>query len=100
AGGEAVVDARRVHRDRRAEAVADDADAFRIDAWLLLQPGQGIAHIRHLLEAEGATARAFALAAAAEVEAQRGVAELLQHLRRGKAAEPVLVAAEAMQHDE
>ena len=99
AGGEARLDACRVHRDRGAEAVAVDANALRIDLWPVHQEFERRARVLDLLEADDAAARALALAAAAEIEAQRHVAQARVEIGGDAHAFAVLAAAEAV-HDE
>ena len=100
AGGDARLDARGVHRDRRAKALAIDRDAILDDLGARLQIAQGVARVLHLLEADHSPALTLALAAAAHVEAQRDVAERGEQLRRRARGAAVLVAAEAVQHHE
>ena len=96
--GEARIDAAGIDRDRAAEARADGADAVGIDGGMLAEKVERIAQILDLLEADDAAELAFALAAAAHVEAQRHVAELAEHPRRRQHVRAFAVRAEAVQH--
>ena len=97
--GNPPVDARRVDRDGGAEAVADQADARGIDLRPARQERQRVLRILDLLQTDDAPARALALAAAAKVEPQRGVAQTGQQLRHRDGDAAVLVAAEAVQDE-
>src|SRR5262245_63343965 len=94
ARGDPVIGARRVDSDRGPEARADHADALGIDLGPCRQEAERALRVLDLLEADHASARALALAAAAHVEAQRRVAEAGEHLRGRDAVAAVLVAAE------
>jgi hypothetical protein len=59
-----------------------------------------VAEVLDLIEADNAAKLALAFAAAAHVEAQRDIAEFVQHSRRLQHARRVTVAAKAMEHDE
>ena len=59
-----------------------------------------VAEVLDLLEADHAGMLAFALAAAAHGEAHRDVAEIVEHTGGCQHVRRVLVAAEAMQHQE
>ena len=59
-----------------------------------------VAEVLDLLEADHAGVLAFALAAAAHGEAQRDVAEIVEHRAGASTFDEVLVAAEAVQHQE
>ena len=98
--GEALVDPGGVDRDRRTEAVADHADARGIDLLARGNEGQRILGIGDLVEAAHLPALALALAAAAQIDAESAVAELLQHARLQFGMRLVLGADEAVQHDE
>src|SRR5262249_6787359 len=89
-----------VDRDRRSEALADDADATRVDVGAARKVRQGVPRVPDLLLADDAAAVSFALAAAAKIEAQRRVAEAGEHRRDRLAAGAVLVAAEPVQDEE
>src|SRR6266581_5673265 len=97
AGGDPSVDPRRVYGDCGAKTLPDHGDALRVD----LRPGseerQRVPRVFDLLLADDAPALAFALAAAAAVEAQRRVAEPGEHFRDRRTAAAVLVAAESVQ---
>src|SRR4029077_7774977 len=67
ARGDPAVHSRGVHRDRRAEALAHDADALRIDVGAAGEKRQRVSRVPDLLLADDAAALAFALAAAAEI---------------------------------
>src|SRR5262249_58286420 len=75
ARGDPPVGARRVHRDRGAEARADHADAIRIDLGPHREEAERALRVLDLLETDDAAARPFALAAAAHVAPERRVAE-------------------------
>ncbi len=98
--GEAFVDAAGINRDRAAEARADDADALRIDVGMAGEKRHRARGVLDLFETDDAPELALALAAAAHVEAQRDVAEIVQHLRGLHHVARVLVAAEPVQHEE
>ena len=98
--GDALVDAADIDRDGGAEARADHADAVALDVRILGEEGQRVARRLHLLEADQVAARAFALAAARHVEAQRDVAELLEHLAGLEHVGRTRIAAEAVHDDE
>jgi len=98
--GETAVDAGGIDGDGRAEAVPEHADAIGIDLLAGLQEGQRVLRIRHLVEAAHLGPLALALAAAAEVEAQRHIAHLLQHARLDLGVGLVLRADEPVQDDE
>ena len=96
--GDARIDTAGIDRDRAAEARADHADARGIDRGMLGEKRQRIARVLDLLEADYAAELAFALAAAAHVEAQHDVAEFAEHLGGRHGVGGGLVAAEAVQH--
>jgi hypothetical protein len=68
---------RDLDRNRAAEARADDADPRSIDPRLRRHEIDRVGEIGDLLVDDDIAAPAFALAAAAEIEAQRGIARLL-----------------------
>ena len=92
---------RRPHRRRlrRRSCCPRRAIAGGIDVGARGQEGDGGLGVLDLLEADDARGRALALAAAAEIEAQRGIAPIRQHARRLDAVAAALVAAEAVQHE-
>src|SRR5262249_52016033 len=96
--GNPLIDAACVHRDGRAEAVAGAGDAVRIDLGARHQVSQGAPGVLDLLHADNVSARAFALAATAHIEAERDVAPSGEQRRRAGAGLAALVAAEAVQH--
>src|SRR5262245_3198197 len=96
----ALVDPAGIDRDRATEARADDADALGIDRRMLGEEAERAARVLDLLEADHSPELAFALAAAAHVEAQHDIAELIQDLGRLHRIGGGLVAAEAVQHQE
>ena len=98
-GGHALVHSGGVDRHRRTEAVADDADPVGIDLRLARKPGQGVASVRDLIQAQDVSALSAAVAAAAHVEAKRGIAEVAQHSRLDLGVRLVLRAHEAVQHE-
>ena len=98
-GGHALVHADCIDRDRRAEARPDHADAVALDVGVLGEEAQRIARGLHLLQANEVAARALAFAAARHVEAQRDVAELLEHLAGLEHGGGTRIAAEAMHDD-
>src|SRR5205085_7725671 len=100
AGRDARLDARRVHRDCRAEALTVDRDAVFLHLVSRLEEFQRMPCVLDLLETDRAAALAFALAAAAHVEAQDDIAERGEELRCRGGHAAVLVAAEAVQHHE
>ena len=63
------------------------------------EKGQRVAGVVDLFQADHAAEFAFAVAAAAHVETERDVAEVVQHLRRLQHVGGILVAAEAVQHE-
>ncbi len=99
-GGDALVDAAGVNGNGAAEARSDQADARGVDRRVRGEEGQRAAGILDLLQADHAAVLAFAVAAAAHVEAQHDVAEIAQHLGRLHRIRRGLVAAEAVQHQE
>src|SRR6266699_3248754 len=99
AGGDPAVDPRRVYGDRGAETLPDHGDAFRVDLRTGSEERQGVPRVFDLLLADDAPALAFALAAAAEVEAQRRIAEAGEHSCDRRAAATVFVAAESVQDE-
>src|SRR5262249_25605361 len=99
-GGDALVDATGIDRNRGAEARADRADAVRLDVRVLGEKRERVAGAFDLVEADQPPLRALARAAARHIEAQRGVAELLEHRAGLEHVVRVHVAAEAMQHQE
>src|SRR5262245_18394955 len=78
--GDALIDAARIDRDGAAEARADHRDALGISGRMLGEPGQRVAGVIDLLEADHAAGFALAIAAAAHAEAQDDVTELAEHL--------------------
>jgi hypothetical protein len=99
-GGDALVDAAGIDRDRAAEARPDHADARAVDRGMAREKAERAAGVLDLFQADDAAGLAFALAAAAHVEAQHDVAEIAQHLGRLHRVRRGLVAAEAVQHQE
>src|ERR1700751_2789454 len=67
---------------------------------MLGQKIERVAGVLHLLEADDPAELAFALAAAAHVEAQGDKAEFIEHPRRRDAGRAFAVGAEAVQHQE
>src|SRR4051812_40363232 len=61
---------------------------------------KGVAEVLDLLKADHACVLAFALAAAAHGEAHRDVAKIVEHTGGCQYVRRILVAAEAMQHQE
>ena len=98
--GDPLVDAADIDRDGGAEARADHADAVAFDVRMLGEEGERVARRLHLLQADQIAARALALAAARHVEAQRDVAELLEHLAGLEHVARTRIAAEAVHDDE
>ena len=78
----------------------EEVDLLGIDLLAGLQEGQRVLGVRHLVEAAHLGALALALAAAAEVEAQRHIAHGLQHACLDLGVGFVLRADETVQHDE
>src|SRR5579863_9230648 len=70
-----------IDRDRAAEARADNADAAGIDGGMTAEEIKRVAQVLDLFEADDAPKLAFALAAAAHIEAQRDIAEVAEHAR-------------------
>src|SRR6266853_4359208 len=99
AGGDPPVDPRRVYGDCGAKTLPDHGDALRVDLRTGSEERQRVPRVFDLLLADDAPALAFALAAAAEVEAQRRVAEAGEHFRDRHTAAAVLVAAESVQDE-
>src|SRR5262249_35719831 len=99
-GGDALVDPPGIDADRAAEARADERDARAVDGRMLSEIRQRTAGILDLLQADHASVLARAVAAAAHVEAQRHVAELVEHLGRSDHGGRAFVAAEAVQQQE
>ncbi len=99
AGGDSPVDPRSVYGDRRAETLPDHADTLGVDIRALDEERQRVPSVPDLLLANDPPALAFAFAAAAEVEAQRSVAQPGEHLGDGRAAAAVLIAAESVQDE-
>src|SRR6185503_2109046 len=79
--GNAFIDAGRVDRNGGAEAVTDHTDPLRIDLLASRDERQRVLGVDHLIEAADLPALALALAATAHVDAERAVAEILQHAR-------------------
>src|SRR5260370_1039680 len=79
-GGDALIDAAGIDRDRAAETRSDEADARGIDGGVLGEEGERVARVLDLLQADHAAEFALAVAAAAHVETQHHVAELVEHL--------------------
>ena len=79
-GGNALVDAGGVDRDRAAEAGTDRRDTLGRDRRVPRQERERVTRIFHLFEANHSSVLAFALAAAAHVEAQRDVTQLVKNL--------------------
>src|SRR6267378_416996 len=69
AGGDPAVDPRRVYGDRGAEALPDHADTLRVDLGAGGEKRQRVPRVPDLFLANDAAALAFALSAAAEIEA-------------------------------
>src|SRR6266699_3916548 len=99
AGGDPPVDPCRVYGDCGAKTLADHADTLWVDLRTGGEEGQRVPRVFDLLLADDAPALAFALAAAAEVEAQRRVAEAGEHFCDRRTAATVLVAAESVQNE-
>ena len=97
--GDARVGAAGEDRHRRAEAAADERDTLRVDFRPRRQVGDGVARVGDLIEADDPAAFAFAVAAAAEIDAQRDIAPFGHLFADDLLALAVLVAAKAMQHD-
>src|SRR5262249_18382980 len=85
---------------RAAEARAHERDAFGVDRWMLRQPCERVAGILDLLEADHPAELALAVTTAAHAEAQRDIAEDVEHLAGRQHVRGILVAAKAMQHQE
>ncbi len=98
--GDARIDAAGIDADRAAETRADHADAIRIDGRMLGQKIERVAGVLDLFEADDSAELAFALAAAAHVEAERDEAEFIEHPRRRDAGRAFAVGAKAVQHQE
>src|SRR5262245_22237855 len=98
AGRQALLHPGSVDRDRRAEAVADHADTPYFRSFQ--EKVERGARVLDLLQTDRAAARAFALAAAAHVEAQRDVAEAGEEAHHAHYVAGVLGAAETVQHEE
>ena len=98
--GDARIGAAGIDRDRAAEARPDDADPVGIDGRMLRQDIERVAEIFHLFEADDAAELAFALTAAAHIEAHGDIAELAQDPRRLQHIIAFAVGAEAVEHDE
>ena len=79
---DARIGAARIDANRAAEARTNHADAVGIDVAVLGQKIERVAGILNLFEADDAPEFTLALAAAAHVEAQRHVAELIEDLGR------------------
>ena len=99
-GGDARVGAAGIDADRAAKARADHADTVRIDGRMLGQEIERVAGVLDLFEADDSAEVAFALAAAAHVEAQRDKTEFIEHPRRRDAGRAFAVGAETVQHQE
>src|SRR6202034_2225941 len=99
-GGDARIGAAGIDADRAAETRADHADAVGIDSGMLGQEIERIAGVLDLFEADDSSELAFALTAAAHVEAERDEAEFAQHPRRRDAGRAFAVGAKAVQHQE
>ena len=97
-GGDARVGAAGIDADRAAEARTDHADAVGVDVAVLGEKIKRVAGVLDLLEADDAAEFTLALAAAAHVEAQRHVAELVENLGGRDAGRARAVGAEAVQH--
>src|SRR5439155_6510265 len=98
--GEARLGSGGVHRDRRAEAVAEHSNPLRVCKTTFNQEIEGAPRVFHLLHADHAAALAFAFPAAAHVEAKRHVPERREDSGHGARVLRLLVAAEAVQHEE
>src|SRR5262245_44050833 len=96
----ALIDAAGIDRDRAAKARADDRDALGIDRGMAREEGQRVARVLDLLEADHPAELALAVAAAPHAETQRHIAKLGEHLGGRQHVRGVLVAAEAMPHQE
>ena len=84
----------------RCSVVGRDRDDFIGTARGLGQERQRAAGILDLLEADQVAALALAVAAAAHVEAERDIAEVVEHLGGLQHVRGFVVAAEAVQHQE
>ncbi len=69
-----------VDRDRAAKAGADHRDTLGRDRRVPRQERERITRVFHLFEANDPCVLAFALAAAAHIEAQRDVTQLVKNL--------------------
>ena len=98
--GDARIRSGRIHGDRAAEARADHPDAIGIDRRVAGEEIERVAEIIDLFETDDPAELALAPAAAAHVEAERDIAEFVQHPGRLPHTLGVAVGAEAMQHDE
>ena len=87
-----------MHGNGSAEARTDGADTIGVDGGMLGEKRQRIGQILNLLEADDAAELAFALAAAAHVEAQRDIAEFAQDPRRLQYVVAFAIRAKAVQH--
>ena len=76
------------------------ANPFGINLFALGDEGQGILGIGNLVKAANLATRAFALAATAEIDAERTIAHILDHPRDKFDMRLVLGAHKAVQHDE
>ena len=100
AGGETLIKASGIDGDGGAEAAAHDANARGIHIGMALQQGHGVARVAHLLEADETPMLAFALAAAAHVEAHGHIAQTIEHGGGRHHIAGLLRAAESMKNDE
>ena len=100
AGGEALIKPSGIDGDGGAEAAAHDADARGIDMRMALQQGHRIARIADLFKTDQTPMLAFALAAAAHVEAHGHIAEAIEHGGGRHHIAGLLRAAESMKNDE
>src|SRR5580698_4536220 len=99
-GGDARIGAAGIDADRAAKARADHTDAIGVDGGMLGQEIERIAGVLHLFEADDAPELAFALAAAAHVEAQGDETEFVEYPRRRDAGRAFAVGAKTVQHQE